>query len=139
MINQVTQQYCLRACYYNPLVGRFTQEDVYRGDGLNLYAYCGNNPVMYVDSSGYSKQCEIGSESGRNSNIVYRAVTPEQAKSIRAGNGIDLNNILDISTTEKATQHLTRPFTINAAAYHQEVLIYGDIPQEAITGFVGGY
>ena len=29
------------------------QEDVYRGDGLNLYAYCGNNPVMYVDPSGY--------------------------------------------------------------------------------------
>lgn len=26
---------------------------MYRGDGLNLYAYCGNNPVMYVDPSGY--------------------------------------------------------------------------------------
>ncbi|NOW06151.1 hypothetical protein [Clostridium beijerinckii] len=26
----------------------------YRGDGLNLYAYCGNNPVMYYDPSGYS-------------------------------------------------------------------------------------
>ena len=51
---------------------------------------------------------------------------------------INANNILDISTTEKATQHLTRPFTVNAAAYHQEVLIYGDIPQEAIIGFLGG-
>lgn len=29
------------------------QEDVYQGDGLNLYAYCGNNPVMYYDPSGY--------------------------------------------------------------------------------------
>ena len=35
-------------------IGRFTQEDVYRGDGLNLYAYCGNNPVVYYDPSGYS-------------------------------------------------------------------------------------
>ena len=26
---------------------------MYRGDGLNLYAYCRNNPEMYVDPSGY--------------------------------------------------------------------------------------
>ena len=53
--DQISQQYYLRARNYNPLVGRFTQEDVYRGDGLNLYAYCGNNPVMYVDPSGYAE------------------------------------------------------------------------------------
>ena len=29
------------------------QEDMYRGDGLNLYAYCANNSVMYYDPSGY--------------------------------------------------------------------------------------
>ncbi|WP_367397850.1 RHS repeat-associated core domain-containing protein [Clostridium bornimense] len=50
-----TSQYYLRARYYNPIIGRFTQEDVYRGDGLNLYAYCGNNPVEYCDFSGYAK------------------------------------------------------------------------------------
>ena len=61
--DQVTQQYYLRARYYNPLVGRFTQEDVYRGDGLNLYAYCGNNPVMYVDPSGYDSKCSKGENS----------------------------------------------------------------------------
>lgn len=48
----VSQQYYLRARYYNPVIGRFTQEDTYRGDGLNLYAYCRNNPVYYVDLSG---------------------------------------------------------------------------------------
>ncbi|NFL87633.1 RHS repeat-associated core domain-containing protein [Clostridium botulinum] len=52
----ITQQYYLRARFYNPVVGRFTQEDVYRGDGLNLYAYCGNNPVIYYDPSGYAKK-----------------------------------------------------------------------------------
>ncbi|SDP16349.1 RHS repeat-associated core domain-containing protein [Clostridium gasigenes] len=54
----ITQQYYLRARFYNPVIGRFTQEDVYRGDGLNLYAYCGNNPVGYFDPSGYARDCD---------------------------------------------------------------------------------
>ena len=53
----ITQQYYLRARFYNPVIGRFTQEDTYRGDGLNLYAYCANNPVYYVDPSGYIPTC----------------------------------------------------------------------------------
>ena len=53
--DQETGQYYLRARYYNPIVGRFLQEDIYRGDGLNLYAYCANNPVMYYDLSGQTK------------------------------------------------------------------------------------
>lgn len=51
--DQETGQYYLRARYYNPVIGRFLQEDTYRGDGLNLYAYCANNPVKYFDPSGY--------------------------------------------------------------------------------------
>ena len=53
--DQEAGQYYLRARYYNPVIGRFIQEDTYRGDGLNLYAYCGNNPVMYYDPSGHTK------------------------------------------------------------------------------------
>ena len=53
--DQITQQYYLRARYYNPIIARFTKEDVYRGDGLNLYTYCDNNPVIYYDPSGYRK------------------------------------------------------------------------------------
>lgn len=41
------------ARYYGPRVGRFTGEEIYRGDGLNIYAYVRNNPVMWVDTSGY--------------------------------------------------------------------------------------
>ncbi len=51
--DEITEQYYLRARHYNPILGRFLQEDVYQGDGLNLYAYCRNNPVIYWDPSGY--------------------------------------------------------------------------------------
>ena len=57
MLDPVTQQYYLRARFYNPVIGRFTQEDTYYGDGLNLYQYCQANPVGYVDPSGHI--CEI--------------------------------------------------------------------------------
>ena len=53
-LDPVTQQYYLRARFYNPVIARFTQEDTYRGDGLNLYAYCANNPVYYTDPNGYA-------------------------------------------------------------------------------------
>lgn len=56
MFDVATGQYYLRARFYHPEIGRFMQEDVYRGDGLNLYAYCANNPVMYYDPSGYGKK-----------------------------------------------------------------------------------
>ena len=54
MLDPVTQQYYLRARSYNPVIGRFTQEDTYYGDGLNLYQYCQANPVGYVDPSGHN-------------------------------------------------------------------------------------
>jgi len=58
--DQEMGQYYLRARYYNPVIGRFTQEDVYRGDGLNLYTYCKNNPVTYYDPSGFCGEDNCG-------------------------------------------------------------------------------
>ena len=54
-LDEETEQYYLRARYYNPTIGRFTQEDVYRGDGLNLYTYVVNNPLLWIDPSGHAK------------------------------------------------------------------------------------
>jgi RHS repeat-associated protein len=59
-------KYYLRARYYDPAYGRFTQEDTYRGDGNNLYAYVRSNPLNYVDPTGHmseGKQCYNNLES----------------------------------------------------------------------------
>ena len=59
MYDGAMRQYYLRARFYNPSIGRFMQEDVYHGDGLNLYAYCANNPVMYFDPYGFAKKAPL--------------------------------------------------------------------------------
>lgn len=43
------------------------QEDTYRGDGLNLYAYCANNSVMHYDLSGHISLC-LGGKTNSKSN-----------------------------------------------------------------------
>ena len=48
--------YYLRARYYDPSVGRFTQEDPEK-DGLNWYTYCNNNPVLFIDPTGCQYVC----------------------------------------------------------------------------------
>ena len=53
-----TGLYYLKTRYYDPETGRFLNADdisyldPHTVNGLNLYAYCGNNPVMHVDPNG---------------------------------------------------------------------------------------
>ena len=51
--------YYLNSRYYDPVTGRFVNADGYVSTGqditgLNMFAYCGNNPVNRADSSGES-------------------------------------------------------------------------------------
>ncbi len=53
-----SENYYLRSRYYDPSVGRFTQQDTFLGVddnplSLNRYTYCHNNPIVYVDPNGH--------------------------------------------------------------------------------------
>ena len=47
--------YYFNARWYNPETGRFASEDPAR-DGINWYAYVGNNPLKYTDPTGLKKK-----------------------------------------------------------------------------------
>ena len=53
-----TGLYYLKARYYDPTTGQFTQEDTVQDDNLqyNLYGYCSANPVLYFDADGHKKK-----------------------------------------------------------------------------------
>ena len=81
--DDLTGLYYLRARYYNTGIGRFTQEDVIYNDGLNLYAYCSSNPVMYSDPSGFAKKpckSKVGGECG---NSWVRMTAKESAEAAK--------------------------------------------------------
>ncbi len=65
--------------------------EIYYGDGLNLYAYCHNNPVRYVDPSGHEglicskkygelkkKETEGGTLSEKEKRQIYEQMVLEK-------------------------------------------------------------
>ena len=75
----ITQQYYLRARYYNPVIGRFIQEDTYYGDGLNLYTYCRNNPILNHDPTGHGTK-ENSPYSRKEQQYIDAGADPDTAK-----------------------------------------------------------
>ena len=91
-----TQTYYLRARYYAPTIGRFTQQDSVLATtrklandyeyvdplSLNLYSYCYNDPVRYSDPSGHMGYRALNelSEQYRNS-----LISPQEVSSLILG------------------------------------------------------
>lgn len=57
-----TSLYYINFRYYDPLIGRFTAPDSVDYldpksiNGLNLYAYCNNDPINLYDPSGHTPE-----------------------------------------------------------------------------------
>lgn len=75
----LTGQYYLRARYYNPVSARFTQEDTYYGDGLNLYTYCQNNPILNHDPTGHGTK-ENSPYSRKEQQYIDAGADPDTAR-----------------------------------------------------------
>lgn len=105
--DRISGQYYLRKRFYNPALSRFTQEDEYRGDGLNLYAFCAHNPVMYLDPSGYDGvPTTLFPENGPNNSPSHQNSTG-LGKSIQ--NELSNNGQIDLSDVNFGThqgQHI---------------------------------
>ena len=103
----------LRNRYYSPGIGRFITEDPAR-DGANWYAYCNNNPVMFVDPSGEVAVIDdaaavlVITAAGTYAYVSYKRLTsPEGQKMIREGavaiyNGVVIAGNKIIGTAVKA-------------------------------------
>jgi len=54
-----SELYYLQSRYYDPTTGRFVNADVILDtetvNGFNLFSYCGNNSIVYVDQNGYGR------------------------------------------------------------------------------------
>ena len=89
--DQETGLYYLQSRYYNPEWGRFINADgmIATGQGLignNMFAYCGNNPVIYVDPFG---TWTIGFSFGANLTVILGV-------SISIGVFVDDNGNIDV-------------------------------------------
>ena len=106
----ITEQYYLRARYYNPVLGRFLTEDVNYDAGLNLYIYCENNPVTYYDPTGeIKKRTEylgktpgINSKTGRE--VLNRYLNIEGGLDL---SGLDSDLISDIMNNGFSKRKIT--------------------------------
>ena len=92
-----TGLYYYRARYYNPQIGRFLQSDPagFCADGMNLYSYCDNSPVLFIDPQGLRRYTN-------EKTLTYRiAGKPEPLPLVR---GISIGSgqpVITVPTVEK--------------------------------------
>ncbi|KAK4455335.1 virulence plasmid 65kDa B protein-domain-containing protein [Podospora aff. communis PSN243] len=80
-----TGLYYCNARYYAPWLGRWLSSDpMYSADGLDTYAYCGNDPVNHFDQTGTMKKFNFASVANlqvRAQNVVSATQRPQQVRS----------------------------------------------------------
>ena len=101
----VTGYHYLQTRFYDPSVGRFISADAYvsTGQGIlgnNMFAYCGNNPVLNVDMQG-TRYCEATTVQGESA--IGRSIACQHQNNMNMNRNIEnvmnfwgVNSITDI-------------------------------------------
>ena len=103
------------------------------GNGINrLTPYHRTTPEQHVGGTQHSRNPWISTTRNKDTAVnKYAAGRGAKVATIDLSRMND-SKIIDISSPEKAAEHLKRPMSRNFAAADQEVLVHGSIPQNAI-------
>ncbi|MDD2870417.1 MAG: RHS repeat-associated core domain-containing protein [Candidatus Gracilibacteria bacterium] len=130
--------YYLRARYYSPDLGRFISRDpIDVADDVNLYAYVGNNGVMFVDRRGMAKDLIdlIFSKisSGYNYLVNVNSLDIEELK-----NSVKYADKVIIVRTVPNDPTNTKPYV---PSLHTQIIFYkGDTPIASLgSAPIGGW
>ena len=112
--------YYLQSRYYNPAMGRFINADAFTstGQGIlgnNMFAYCGNNPVVRKDSSGDAwvyviEDIETAEKKDENGKSVF------ETRIIYSGKNVITFFFLEFIIEEEKSTEATFTYTVNNGA-----------------------
>ena len=127
-----TGYYYLQSRYYSPYWGRFLNADIYcdTGSGVvgtNMFAYCDNNPVMFVDPSGticyifYLPEWIKEAEADRKVLMKYYKLSIDKVRLVSIRSRCDLTTAWNSITTYESVDTVI----INTHAMH-DILTFGN-------------
>ena len=101
-----TTLYYYRARMYNPYIGRFMQTDpIGYGDGMGWYAYCGNNPIIFVDPLGL-RELSFGAALGLGFDVTLGNNGEQKYIKVNIGVGVGAWGSYDHSNAPTVTEGL---------------------------------
>ncbi|MBI2440089.1 MAG: hypothetical protein HYV35_01835 [Lentisphaerae bacterium] len=113
---------------YDPEVGRWTRKDpvLFGGGDPNLYAYCGNSPIRYVDVTGLGPNPDVGEQLSGLGQVMdaVGTVAPETGPAGTVVSGTTFLNTAATGTAETFPDmiHDTAMFITSAASLYIPVV-----------------